>query len=277
AQQLERLLMIIRKYVHVDQLIEFTTEANPDELTTDKLAVLKAGGINRLSLGVQSFDEDLLKQIGRTHNPEDPVRVIQEARAIGFDNISIDLMYALPNHTIETWQHTLTKAFELNLEHFSGYSLIVEPKTVFYNLMNKGKLPLPGEDIEAEMLDMLIEQMEAHGYHQYEISNFAKPGKASVHNLLYWQNEEYAGVGAGAHGYLKGVSYSNNSPISHYMKAVEEGKRPIIQTHTVTKTEAMEEEMFLGLRKVNGVSSAHFEEKFQCSLKEVYGEELKLL
>src|SRR5699024_2751259 len=137
AQQLERLLMIIRKYVHVDQLIEFTTEANPDELTTDKLAVLKAGGINRLSLGVQSFDEDLLKQIGRTHNPEDPVRVIQEARAIGFDNISIDLMYALPNHTIETWQHTLTKAFELNLEHFSGYSLIVEPKTVFYNLMNK--------------------------------------------------------------------------------------------------------------------------------------------
>jgi len=277
AQQLERLLMIIRKYVHVDQLIEFTTEANPDELTTDKLAVLKAGGINRLSLGVQSFDEDLLKQIGRTHNPEDPVRVIQEARAIGFDNISIDLMYALPNHTIETWQHTLTKAFELNLEHFSGYSLIVEPKTVFYNLMNKGKLPLPGEDIEAEMLDMLIEQMEAHGYHQYEISNFAKPGKASVHNLLYWQNEEYAGVGAGAHGYLNGVRYSNIGPISHYMKAVEEGKRPILQTHTVTKTEAMEEEMFLGLRKVNGVSSAHFEEKFQCSLKEVYGEELKLL
>lgn len=277
AQQLERLLMIIRKYVHVDQLIEFTTEANPDELTTDKLAVLKAGGINRLSLGVQSFDEDLLKQIGRTHNPEDPVRVIQEARAIGFDNISIDLMYALPNHTIETWQHTLTKAFELNLEHFSGYSLIVEPKTVFYNLMNKGKLPLPGEDIEAEMLDMLIEQMEAHGYHQYEISNFAKPGKASVHNLLYWQNEEYAGVGAGAHGYLNGVRYSNIGPISHYMKAVEEGKRPILQTHTVTKTEAMEEEMFLGLRKVDGVSSAHFEEKFQCSLKEVYGEELKLL
>lgn len=277
AQQLERLLMIIRKYVHVDQLIEFTTEANPDELTTDKLAVLKAGGINRLSLGVQSFDEDLLKQIGRTHNPEDPARVIQEARAIGFDNISIDLMYALPNHTIETWQHTLTKAFELNLEHFSGYSLIVEPKTVFYNLMNKGKLPLPGEDIEAEMLDMLIEQMEAHGYHQYEISNFAKPGKASVHNLLYWQNEEYAGVGAGAHGYLNGVRYSNIGPISHYMKAVEEGKRPILQTHTVTKTEAMEEEMFLGLRKVDGVSSAHFEEKFQCSLKEVYGEELKLL
>src|SRR5699024_329551 len=124
---------------------------------------------------------------------------------------------------------------------------------------------------------MISEQMEVYCYNQYEISNFAKPGKASVHNLLYWQNEEYAGVGAGAHGYVNGVRYSNIGPISHYMKAVEEGKRPILQTHTVTKTEAMEEEMILGLRKVNCVSSAHFEEKFQCSLKEVYGEELKLL
>lgn len=275
AQQLERLLEIIHKFVNVDQLIEFTTEANPDELTKDKLKVLKAGGINRLSLGVQSFDADLLKQIGRTHNPQDPIRVIEEARAIGFDNISIDLMYALPNHTIETWQHTLDQAFKLNLDHFSGYSLIVEPKTVFYNLMNKGKLPLPGEDIEAEMLHMLIDQMEEHGYPQYEISNFAKPGKASLHNLLYWQNEEYAGVGAGAHGYINGVRYSNIGPIKHYMNTVSEGKRPILNTHTVTETEAMEEEMFLGLRKVNGVSIEHFNQKFGHSLEEVYEEELK--
>lgn len=275
ATQLERLLEIIHEFVKVDQLIEFTTEANPDELTTDKLKVLKAGGINRLSLGVQSFDADLLKQIGRTHNPEDPIRVIQEARAIGFNNISIDLMYALPNHTIETWQKTLDQAFQLDLDHFSGYSLIVEPKTVFYNLMNKGKLPLPGEDIEAEMLDMLIDQMAANGYRQYEISNFSKAGKASVHNLLYWQNESYAGVGAGAHGYMNGVRYSNIGPINHYLAAVDEGKRPVFQEHVVTKTEAMEEEMFLGLRKVDGVSISHFEEKFGCTLEEVYGEELK--
>lgn len=277
AEQLQRLLEIIGKFVDVGKLEEFTTEANPDELTKEKLIVLKAGGINRLSIGVQSFDTELLKKIGRTHDANDPKRVIQDARDVGFTNISIDLIYALPNHTIEQWQHTLDEAFALDLEHYSGYSLIVEPKTVFYNLMNKGKLPLPGEDIEAEMLEMLIAQMEAHGKKQYEISNFAKLGYESRHNLLYWQNEEYAGVGAGAHGYVNGIRYSNIGPLNHYMKAIEEGKRPVYQTHEVTSVEAMEEEMFLGLRKLEGVSAATFYEKFNRSLEEVYGDELKEL
>lgn len=277
AEQLQRLLEIIGKFVDVGKLEEFTTEANPDELTKEKLIVLKAGGINRLSIGVQSFDTELLKKIGRTHDANDPKRVIQDARDVGFTNISIDLIYALPNHTIEQWQHTLDEAFALDLEHYSGYSLIVEPKTVFYNLMNKGKLPLPGEDIEAEMLEMLIAQMEAHGKKQYEISNFAKLGYESRHNLLYWQNEEYAGVGAGAHGYVNGIRYSNIGPLNHYMKAIEEGKRPVYQTHEVTSVEAMEEEMFLGLRKLEGVSAATFYEKFNRSLEEVYGAELKNL
>lgn len=277
AEQLQRLLEIIGKFVDVGKLEEFTTEANPDELTKEKLIVLKAGGINRLSIGVQSFDTELLKKIGRTHDANDPKRVIQDARDVGFTNISIDLIYALPNHTIEQWQHTLDEAFALDLEHYSGYSLIVEPKTVFYNLMNKGKLPLPGEDIEAEMLEMLIAQMEAHGKKQYEISNFAKLGYESRHNLLYWQNEEYAGVGAGAHGYVNGIRYSNIGPLNHYMKAIEEGKRPVYQTHEVTSVEAMEEEMFLGLRKLEGVSAAMFYEKFNRSLEEVYGDELKEL
>lgn len=275
--QLERLLAIISEHVNISSLKEFTTEANPDELTAGKLRVLKNGGINRLSIGVQSFDEELLEKIGRTHNAEDPIRVIKEAREIGFDNISIDLIYGLPGQTIEQWQHTLDQAFALNLEHYSGYSLIVEPKTVFYNLMNKGKLPLPGEDAEAEMLEMLMEQMKKHGYTQYEISNFAKDGYESVHNLLYWQNDTYAGVGAGAHGFVNGQRYSNSGPIKHYMATLEEGKRPILQTHEVTQIEAMEEEMFLGLRKRDGVSAIHFEAKFGQSLNEVYGDTLKML
>lgn len=277
AQQLGRLLEVIGQYVDIPSLKEFTTEANPDELTTEKLRVLKSGGINRLSIGVQSFDEALLKKIGRTHNAEDPVRVINEAREVGFTNISIDLIYGLPGQTIEQWQETLDQALALDLEHYSGYSLIVEPKTVFYNLMNKGKLPLPGEDAEAEMLAMLIEQMEKAGQGQYEISNFSKRGKASMHNLLYWQNEAYAGVGAGAHGYLGGVRYSNVGPIKHYMAALDEGKRPVYQTHLVTDIEAMEEEMFLGLRKKSGVSASHFEQKFGRSLAEVYGETIAAL
>lgn len=276
-KQLERLLEIIHEYVDVSSLKEFSTEANPDELTYGKLIVLKNGGVDRLSIGVQSFDADLLKKIGRTHSPDDAARVVGEARKAGFDNLSIDLIYGLPGQTVAQWQDTLDKALALDLPHYSGYSLIVEPKTVFYNLMNKGKLPLPGEDIETEMFTMLIEQMESKGRMRYEISNFATPGHESIHNLIYWENATYAGVGAGAHGYVGGIRYSNIGPIAKYMEKAALGERPVQQTHVVTAIEAMEEEMFLGLRKSNGVSISLFQEKFGQSLEEVYGETLDSL
>ncbi len=276
-QQLDRLLSIIHDYVDVPSLTEFSTEANPDELTYGKLKVLKSGGLNRLSIGVQSFDADLLTKIGRTHSADDPVRVIADARKAGFENMSIDLIYGLPGQTIAQWQDTLKKASELDLPHYSGYSLIVEPKTVFYNLMNKGRLPLPGEDIESEMFAMLMDHMEKHGRKRYEISNFAVPGYESTHNLIYWENATYAGIGAGAHGYLNGQRYSNIGPIAKYMEKTAAGERPLQQTHVVTETEAMEEEMFLGLRKAKGVSYSLFQQKFGKSLEDVYGETLQSL
>ena len=276
-RQLDRLLAIINKYVDVASLIEFSTEANPDELTYEKLLVLKNGGVNRLSIGVQSFDEELLKAIGRTHNPNDAIRVVGDARKAGFTNISIDLIYGLPNQTREQWEDTLVQATNLALPHYSGYSLIVEPKTVFYNLMNKGKLPLPGEDMETYMFERLIEHMEENGRKRYEISNFAIPEYESTHNLLYWENESYAGVGAGAHGYIGGTRYSNIGPINRYMEQVTLRKRPIQNSHIVTEVEAMEEEMFLGLRKVHGVSAELFHQKFGQSLESVYGQTIKSL
>lgn len=276
-KQLERLLEIIHEYVDVRSLKEFSTEANPDELTFGKLTVLKNGGVNRLSIGVQSFDAELLTKIGRTHSPGDAERVVGEARKAGFDNISIDLIYGLPGQTIAQWQDTLEQATALDLPHYSGYSLIVEPKTVFYNLMNKGKLPLPGEDIETEMFTMLIEHMQSHGRNRYEISNFAIPGQESIHNLIYWENATYAGIGAGAHGYINGTRYSNIGPIAKYIEKTAAGNRPLQQTHLVTETEAMEEEMFLGLRKSNGVSRSLFQKKFGKSLENVYGETLQSL
>ncbi|MCZ2259374.1 radical SAM family heme chaperone HemW [Sporosarcina sp. G11-34] len=275
--QLDRLLSIINDYVDVTTLKEFSTEANPDELTYGKLVVLKAGGVNRLSIGVQSFDADLLTKIGRTHSPGDAARVVGDARKAGFENISIDLIYGLPEQTREQWQDTLIKATELELPHYSGYSLIVEPKTVFYNLMNKGKLPLPGEDMEAEMFQMLMDHMEKEGRNRYEISNFAFPGHESIHNLIYWENDTYAGIGAGAHGYLSGTRYSNIGPITRYMEKVEQGERPLQQSHIVTAIEAMEEEMFLGLRVAGGVSASIFQEKFGRSLDEVYGKTFETL
>lgn len=230
-----------------------------------------------MSIGVQSFDAELLTKIGRTHGPDDAARVVGEARKAGFDNISIDLIYGLPGQTVAQWQDTLDKALALELPHYSGYSLIVEPKTVFYNLMNKGKLPLPGEDMETEMFSMLIDQMEQRGRMRYEISNFAVSGHESIHNLLYWENATYAGVGAGAHGYINGTRYSNIGPLTKYMEKTASGARPLQHTHIVTETEAMEEEMFLGLRKSNGVSISSFQEKFGKSLEAVYGETLTAL
>ncbi|REB09972.1 oxygen-independent coproporphyrinogen III oxidase [Sporosarcina sp. BI001-red] len=271
AKQLDRLLYIVHSHINVKNLTEFSTEANPDELTLDKLNVLKNGQVKRLSLGVQSFDEGLLKKIGRSHSPKQAIDVVNNARRAGFENISIDLIYALPGQTQTQWKDTLDQALALELPHYSGYSLIIEPKTVFYNLMNKGRLPLPGEDEETVMFGELIDRMEQAGKSQYEISNFAIPGSESIHNMIYWENDEYAGIGAGAHGYLNGVRYANIAPLKRYMEHVETGELPRKEESTVTLKESMEEEMFLGLRKTEGVSVKHFAEKFGVSLEEKYG------
>ncbi|MBO0993997.1 radical SAM family heme chaperone HemW [Bacillus sp. SD088] len=241
---------------------EFTFEANPGDLSKEKLKILADYGVNRLSFGVQSFSNELLEKIGRSHRVDDVYRSIEQAKEVGFENISIDLIYALPGQTIEDFQDTLQKALALDLPHYSGYSLIVEPKTIFYNLMRKGKLPLPSEDEEADMYRLLMEEMEKKGLQQYEISNFSRSEFESKHNLIYWNNEEYYGFGAGAHGYINGTRYSNAGPLKKYMEPISEGKLPIFSENSPTMKEKLEEEMFLGLRKTKGVSISHFQKKF---------------
>lgn len=275
ATQLDALCSSIRKNLPFDEEGEFTFEANPGDLTLEKLRVLSHYGVNRLSFGVQSFNDDLLKSIGRSHRVKDVYRSIQHARQAGFSNISIDLIYALPGQTADDFSDTVKKALELELPHYSGYSLIVEPKTVFYNMMRKGKLRLPGEDQEAAMYEILIEQMEKSGLQQYEISNFSKPGFQSIHNLTYWNNDEYFGFGAGAHGYVNGIRYSNFGPLKKYMKPIGEGIAPVIEQHDVTDREKMEEEMFLGLRKRSGISISHFEKKFSINPLELFQQQIK--
>ena len=262
AQQITRLLELIRTYIPMEHVVEFSSEANPDELSEDKLVALFGGGVNRLSMGVQSFDQELLKRIGRTHSNEHVYETVALAKKVGFTNLSIDLMYGLPQQTMEQWKDTLRLALDLDLPHYSAYSLIVEPKTIFYIQYAKGRLALPTEDLEADMYDVLMREMEEHGLLQYEISNFAKPGFASVHNKIYWDNDEYAGFGAGAHGYVDGVRYSNHAPIRKYIESVEAGHLPILHEHQVSPLERMEEQMFLGLRKVEGVDARIFEQKF---------------
>lgn len=272
AEQIEKLLSLITKHIPMSSVKEFSSEANPDELTIDKLQALYNGGVNRLSMGVQSFDQSLLKKIGRTHSNEHVYETIQNAKNVGFKNISIDLMYGLPGQTMEQWQETLEKALALNLPHYSAYSLIVEPKTIFYIQYAKGKLHLPTEDLEAEMYGVLMDTMEAHGLRQYEISNFANEGYESTHNKIYWDNDEYAGFGAGAHGYLEGIRYSNVAPIKKYIETVMTGERPLLHEHEVTGDEKLEEQMFLGLRKSAGVMHEEFEKKFGQPMLSIYKE-----
>lgn len=193
-EQLKKLMdMIIRVLKPSSTLSEFAVEANPDDLSAEKLNILKESGVNRLSFGVQTFEDDLLEKIGRVHKQKDVFASFERAREIGFDNISLDLMFGLPGQTLKHVDHSLNTALSLDAEHYSVYSLIVEPKTVFYNLMQKGRLHLPPQEQEAEMYEMVMRRMEANGIHQYEISNFAKAGLESKHNLTYWSNEEYFG------------------------------------------------------------------------------------
>ena len=274
ASQLEVLLDGLTKNLDLSVLEELTIEANPGDLDADKIAVLQNSAVNRVSLGVQTFDDKMLKKIGRSHTEKDIYENIDRLKLAGFDNVSIDLIYALPGQTMDQVKDNVAKAIALDIPHMSLYSLILENHTVFMNRMRRGKLPLPKEELEAEMFDYIIAELERAGFEHYEISNFSKQGFESRHNLMYWDNAEYYGIGAGASGYVNGVRYKNHGPIRHYLKAVEEGSARINEEH-LSQREQMEEEMFLGLRKKSGVSMARFEEKFERSFQELYGDIVK--
>ena len=270
ACQLAFLLEKLTDKLDLSYLEELTIEANPGDLDQGKIAVLKDSPVNRVSLGVQTFNDRMLKQIGRSHLEKDIYENIANLKKAGFDNISIDLIYALPKQTMEDVKINVAKAIALDIPHMSLYSLILENHTVFMNRMRRGKLPLPKEDLEAEMFDYIIAELEKAGFEHYEISNFSKPGFESRHNLMYWDNAEYYGIGAGASGYVDGIRYKNHGPIRHYLHAVEAGNARV-QEEVLTLHEKMEEEMFLGLRKKSGVSKKRFEEKFGLSFEDQYG------
>ncbi|WP_407350460.1 radical SAM family heme chaperone HemW [Lactococcus garvieae] len=274
ADQLEKLLTHLTKNLDLEELEEFTVEANPSDLTDEVLTVLAQSPVNRISLGVQSFDDKLLKKIGRTHTEAQVYSSIERLRAAGFENITIDLIYGLPNQTMEMVERDVQKFLDLDLPHVALYSLILEDHTVFMNRQRRGRLRLPSDDRNADMYEYIIETLTAKGYSHYEVSNFGKIGYESKHNMTYWDNAEYYGIGAGASGYLEGIRYKNHGPVHHYLR--EENKR--VNEEVLTRKQRIEEEMFLGLRKKNGVSIERFHKKFGQTLEEIYGtiiEELK--
>jgi len=271
ASQLDRLLSLTREILPFETGREFTVEANPGDLTKEKLDVLVKHGANRISLGVQTFDDKLLKKIGRKHTAKDVFQTIELLKSEGMHNISIDLIYALPGQSMESFRETLDIALGLDLPHYSLYSLILENKTLFMNWVRQGRIIIPNEDVQADMFDETIHRMNQNGLVQYEVSNFAKPGFESQHNLVYWNNDHYFGFGAGASGYLGDVRYRNHGPIQHYLKPLREEKFPVLEETHLSLNNQMEEQMFLGLRKMKGVSKAEFTERFGKSYEEVYG------
>lgn len=272
AEQLRYLLTNLETILDLSQVEEFTIEANPGDLTADKIAVLKDSKCNRVSLGVQTFDDRMLKKIGRSHNQEQIYETIAALKEAGFYNISIDLIYALPGQTMEQVVDNVAKALALDIPHMSLYSLILENHTVFMNRQRRGNLHLPNEDVESDMFEYILQELEKNGFEHYEISNFTKPGFESRHNLMYWDNAEYYGLGAGASGYLNGMRYRNRGPIQHYLKSIREKGHARLHEEILSDKERMEEEMFLGLRKKSGISMVQFEEKFGVSFQERYGQ-----
>lgn len=240
-------------------VVEATIEVNPGSASLEKLKKYKECGINRLSIGLQSTEDRLLKKIGRIHNYNDFLATYNLAREVGFDNINVDLMIGLPGQTIEDVKSSLNKVINLNPSHISVYSLIVEENTIIYNLIEQNKIVLPDEELERNMYWYVKNYLELGGYEHYEISNFAKNGKKSLHNLDCWNQKEYVGFGASAHSYLNRKRFCNIGVLEEYIKDFKNTKEvQEVQSFYETK----QEYMLLGLRKIKGVCISHFKNKF---------------
>ena len=256
-----------------------TIELNPGTVTKEKLLVYKNAGINRLSIGLQSTNDNLLKQIGRIHNYNQFLETYNLARELGFNNINVDLMTGLPNQSIKDIKQSLEDICRLNPEHISVYSLIVEESTPIQKLIDNGELELPDEETERQMYWYVKDYLELNGYKHYEISNFAKPGFESEHNLDCWNQKEYIGFGAGAYSYLNKKRFGNISNLEKYIQNCNSNnfEKNVILEEAQDKNQQMNEYMILGLRKIDGISIQKFEEKFNENPILLFRKELQKL
>lgn len=270
---MERLLAGLREFLAAaPDALEFTCECNPGTVDAAYLSLLRAGGVNRLSLGVQTFDDALLRRIGRIHTAAQARAAVRQARAAGFQNISLDLIYGLPGQTLAGLEMSVQQALALAPQHISIYGLQVEEGTAFARAQAAGRLALPSDEESEAMYDYMTAALPAAGYARYEISNFARPGFESRHNLGYWQDVPYLGVGAAAHSYLDGQRYENPRGIEEYLAALRESGRARREEEPLTRATSMEEFAFLALRTARGIDRARFAARFGCELASVYAD-----
>lgn len=277
---IEKILSTVKASFALDGSVEITLEVNPGTASLDKLKGYKELGVNRLSIGVQSAKEEELRLLGRIHSFEDAKTTVLWAREAGFTNISLDLMSALPNQSIDDYKENVEAILSLNPEHISSYSLIVEEGTAFYLQYAEGapkENELPDEETDRAMYAYTKERLVQAGYERYEISNYAKPGFESRHNSSYWIGTEYIGVGLGASSLFTNARYHNETDLTTYINRVEAGQDIRLEMERLVQEEQMEEFMILGLRMMRGVSRAEFRNRFGKPIETVYGSALKKL
>ena len=271
AADVERILETLRKYFSFSPDAEITIEANPGTLTGEKLEIYRKAGIGRLSLGLQSTEDRVLRTLGRIHTWQDFLESYRKARQAGFENINVDLMCAVPGQAYKDWIRSLRTVAELGPEHISAYSLIIEPGTPFA----ERELDLPDEDTEYRMYEDTAAVLGEYGYEQYEISNYALKGYACRHNIGYWRRTDYLGIGLGAASLLAGKRFHNTDRMEQYLKDSSVPAKIRRDTALLTKTEQEEEFMFLGLRMTEGVSEEEFQLQFGVPMEQIYGEVLE--
>jgi oxygen-independent coproporphyrinogen-3 oxidase len=276
-EHLAAIMRRCRDAFEFDQAAEISLEANPDTVRADDLNVLRKQGFNRISLGIQSFSDDELKTLGRIHDSRRARQAVADARAAGFDNLSIDLMYGLPGQTAASWRATLERALSSEPEHLSAYQLSIEEGTEFAERAGRGELLLPDEEVIAEMDEITSSLTRGAGLRHYEISNYARPGRACRHNLVYWNNEPYLGFGAGAVSYQEGVRRSRIKDPQIYCYTVEQGREPVAASERLEPIDSFKETVIMGLRLVDGVSEQRLRQRYGLGLAEVYGKTLNSL
>lgn len=282
-EQLAQMLRACRERFRINADAEISVEANPGTVDEAKLLDLRRAGVNRLSLGVQSFNDRLLRLLGRIHSAEEAVRAFRLAQSTGYDNINLDLMYGLPEQSLADWQATLGRALELSPEHLSLYALTLHDKTLLARRIASGALPAIDDDLAADMYNYARDLLQVNGYEHYEISNWAKrPVDANRsfrcrHNLTYWLDKPYIGIGAGAHSYCAHQRYWNESHPGEYIRCLETDGSSVAESEDIGRRTEISEFMILGLRLIEGVTDERFALRFGCQMRPLYVNEIDTL
>ncbi|MBU0675840.1 MAG: radical SAM family heme chaperone HemW [Proteobacteria bacterium] len=271
AASLVHLLDLLRSHFWVDDQAEITVETNPNTVHSEALSHLREGGVNRLSIGVQTFDDAILTRIGRTHTAAQAITAATQARESGFENINLDLIFGLPGQTLSDWQATLTQAINLAPDHLSIYQLSLDQGSRFSELADQGALTLPDEEEEAEMFEFTNLVLPPNGFERYEISNYSRLGRQCRHNLNYWDNGSYLGFGAGSVSCLSGLRLQTTPNPDRYTKCITQDLPPYIEAESLAPEARFRETVIMGLRLITGIDGNLLRERFGLDLREYYG------